>query len=604
MDNLIFAPSWQDLWSVLAIVLLIGPAVIYFNKELVDKCWSRSVKRGLKGFFILILEYLVVLQFIAFVFDDFYESDYNLIAISFVSFSFLVSWFSWRCVPDSRKEHVRIIFRWIGFVVVMLWFTKLKFEIDSIQKVLDISGSLLMWLWYLIITIVKFFTVLIANLHQKLEFPVGVFAGFFMPIWVFLHWDRSLVNESLSLKIRLFIVMVVEYSLAALTLLWIFYGQFISDWHMIAVLIVSIFTTCLSWYIWRKTTVEFQRWLKGILILCIGLAGVIAIFQLVWDINFFAAARLLFQRVIIGSLIFLKRSVLGRLLASRWQWLISLIQTMSWGRAFYGAVYFLKKLSFRVLIKIGLMVATVQIFSIKPVKRFIKEKTGTAGSIASQKAQQAKDKWKEVRFWTKLFVFIVVMYLLWISPWQILWPMLPKGAIAKLSWLFRWITRLFVTILKKFFGNKSVDFIMLFLAKRISGRVSSLSPKMKHKVKMFLVWKLGRLLIKHNRKRQKQLVFLSKELRHANRKARQLAIDQQKGIYSGIAGVASFATNTVTGTTKAATNLASGTAGLAKDGICATFTVAQRSTIATWRTIQNLLKEALQTDKDPEKMII
>ncbi len=601
MDAFIFAVTWQDLWSILAIVLLIGPMICHLNLKL----FRQYLLAGQSNFLIFLSEYSLGLELMILIFGDMNHSIYDLSIITFVLVSFLNSWATWSKLSNETKVGYRFSVRWLGVVGILILLTSSKFEIHSW---LQISRAFqFVWNGLLVgLNIVEnFIALFVGKLHYRLAWPSIIFAGVFIPIWTFLHWDHSIVAVSFSRKIRIIITVIIEYVVVALIVAWFFYGRIPCDNRMIAPIIISVGVVPLIWYILAKTSYEFKHWLKGIVILCAILGVFVAICQIAWDVNAFTAVRIFFKNVIIGGLLFLQGTSLWKFFSLKWKAILAFFRGFGWKQIIAGLVWLVRKFSIRGSIKLGTFLGSIQIFSIKPVKHFVKKNMGVTKEFVAVSMKQAQNDWEKLGFWTRFFSLLIIMYLLlFISPWQIFWPMLPAGSKSVLFGIFKGVKKMAGMMIRKVFSNSVVDGMMVFIAKRLSVRITKLSPDMKRKVRIILVWRLGRRLIKHNRKRQKQFVFLSKEFRQVNRKARQLAIDQQKGIYSGVAEVAGFAADTVVGTAKVATSIANETVCLAKDGVCVTLTIAQKSTLATWRTIQNLLREALQIKEDPEKTII
>ncbi len=573
MDLIAFQIDKQYLWSILAIAL-VGYLAVYFRRSYIVNIILQGMKAGIKGFVTFLLEYLIIFQVIAISFSDFYETQRQIIIVSFIIISVLMSWVTHVYLPEKAQEPVKMVCRWIAFVAFMLWITRVHFQIYSMERVLEIITSVKETILSLAFRIANLAQLFAVNLYAKLARPE-------VAIWLGVASVLLALTKSRYSACKTF-TMIFEWFVCTTVVWWLLHREPIHqmDGAIVFFLVYSWFAVLVADFIWTNSNDEFKRWFKVFSWVMMITIAVIAVLHIIWDINFIAAVRVIFRRYILEGLLLVQRTGI-------WKYGSTVVKGII-EKGWLGTILaIVRKFSIRGLVKVCVILLSWQIFSIKPIRRFVKKHSGELGELATAKVQQGKDKWREVRFWTKFFVFVVIMYLLWISPWHILWPMLPKGTMAKLSgitaklsWLMRAIMKIIVFFLKKLFGNKSIDFIMMFLVRKIAKRITKLSPDMKKQVKIILVWKFGRMLINHNRKRAEQFVFLSKEIRDANRKARQFAIDKQKGLYTGVSDLATASVN------------------LARKNAMATLTATQRRSLATWTYIRRMLVRALMDESE------
>jgi len=728
MEHIQVTNYWNEIWSILAMMLLVGPVRVLIDYYGIRE-WLHQLhpvaEINVRGILALVVEYILVLQICIFAFGDIFSNVFELLAVSIVVFYCLMIWLAWRhglqdaeiqhktyfrlfeinlkevfsycfdyyivlqvvkillgdffqiegeivitlllmfaiwfadvtwsVLREEKKELIRYFFRWLGVLFFLYWVTKERFGITSTDKLIEHSDIVYIWIKNAGIACFGHLEHFLFRVQMFFGKPVGIFAAMllpiyslvilykrtnidiiitnlcslrllpaisrllyflfsleikanfnfriFKPVFVYFNYVVYLFPEEAVLRLKKSVYSLLSFQweliIVVSSMYWLFHRQITHAWHLSFFLyfVSSSVAVYCARRTWSSASDDFRKWLKRAMNLILVMVVIIAIFQIIWNIHFFAAARILFQRVVVGAFSFFRKSAFSRLVASRWKWLLG--QATRKGLQ-EGAVFLLRKFTLRFAIKVAMICLTYQIFTFKPVKRFVRKHAGEAGEAVVKKVNQGKDKWHHEKFIVKLLIFSIIMYLLWISPWQILWPMLPKGTATYISKAFFALIKLFVMALKKLFGNKTVDFLMIFMAKRLSGRIARFSPAMKHKFKMFMVWKLGRIMIENRNK----FFFLDKTVRDANRRARQEAIDNLKAYKDGDIGFAHMTGKTVFDATKVATDLAMdgtiGVANFALKGATTSFSFAQKKSIMFFMSFQAFLKELIRIDRAPK----
>lgn len=612
MDHLLVMSYAQDLWSIIALFAVLGPPLVFWQKNRIIEVFDPKHYEILKKVVFWVAEYVVVLQFCIFLFPDIASLETNIIfgdsnndgvisgiacpkkyIILFSSFvGLLFSCLIWVKISEEKRESWRIVLRWIALFSVLAWLGKNRLDIHSFRDFFACILAIIDFFKTVFITVVNFLSVLGERFHIEYECEVKLLAAL-IPVHYYFYHDIRWYKANIDRNVR-FIFSLICHTFFSFYLLWILFSGHIHSVFDLFVLDFVIFLFLLIRFVfWYKMNKRTRKWMRRSLKLSIGLALVIHIFQVYWGIDFMAAARRLFQVVFVRGVVLLRGSVFGKWFVERIGAILVATESGIWLRGAWSFIW--KKVSVRLFVKVGFMVVILQIFSFKSVKRYIRSKTGKVGEIALQKAAMAKEKWFLWTFWTKFFIFFLITYLLWVSPWDIFWPMLPNGATKAFSILFKGISKLFLALAKKLFGNTITDKLMIFFARFISKKISNLSPQMKRRGQMFMKWKVGKFMIKNKHR----FVFLEKEFRDASRKERQKVIFARKNADDlGIAGVTAA---TIYSTGKVATRLAKegllGTASFAFQGVEGTLNFAQKKTIISWMLLKTLTQEVIQYDK-------